>query len=93
MQEIGRKRPLPVAPDETVPTGDSKRIKTVHPAHDIIVPTPLAPKPHRPVVPAILANFDFASLPVSVLADVVIDSLKLVTDEDLNAAIEVRLLL
>jgi len=76
-----RKRVLSLAGEEA---GDAKRLKAGHDSS----PAGGSPRIHRPVDPAILANFDFSSLPNDVLAEIVVESLKLITEEQLDAAIE-----
>jgi hypothetical protein len=78
-----RKRTLPTGEE----TGDNKRLKTGHDPSDATTP---APKQHRPVDPTILANFDFSTLPNDVLAEIVIESLELISEEQLEATIDVR---
>jgi len=82
-----RKRALPVG-EEAVITGDNKRLKTEHDPSDATTSTP---KKHRPVDPAILGNFDFSTLPNDVLAEIVIESLKMISEGELDTAIEVNI--
>jgi hypothetical protein len=82
-----RKRGLPVE-EEEVMAGDNKRLKTEHDPSDATTSTP---KKHRPVDPAILGNFDFSTLPNDVLAEIVIESLKMISEGQLDTAIEVHI--
>ena len=85
MEETRRKRALSVSVDEQVPTGDFKRLKVTH---DTAAP---ALRPFRAVDPAILRNFDLSTVPSRILAQIVIDSLKLIEDEQFEVAVEVCL--
>lgn len=82
MEESRRKRALSVSADEQVPTGDLKRLKV---SHDNATP---ALRPFRAVDPAILRNFDFSTVPSRILAQIVIESLKLIEDEQFDAAVQ-----
>lgn len=86
-EEIRRKRELPL--DGATPMSDAKRIKTSADSG----PSASTPRPHHPVDPAILANFDFSTVPKPVLIDIVVESLKLLSEEQLKGAIEVNHLL
>lgn len=84
VEDNRRKRELSM--DDSVPMGDAKRLKTSNEASE-----PSTSRVHRPVDPAILANFDFATVPRPVLVDIIVESLKLLSEEQLQAAIEVCL--
>lgn len=71
--EASRKRGLPPSTD-TVEQGDAKRAKVEH------TPDTLS---------EFLLNFDFSSLPVNLVADIVIANLQLLTEQTLRSAIEV----
>lgn len=72
--------------DENRIIGGIKQLKAAPEPPDAAASTP---KRHRPVDPAILANFDFSTVPNDILAEIVIESLKLVTDAHLDTAIRV----
>lgn len=78
--EESRKRALPAA-DTTVQV-DAKRVKLEHTPAVVESPDVLA---------AFLANFDFSTLPVGLVADLVVANLQMISEQALHAAIEVRL--
>lgn len=78
-------RKLDTKLQEVLAHGDIKRLK---PGLDSVDATGTTPKKHRPVDPTILANFDFSTLSNDILAEIVVESLKLVTEEHLDAAIQ-----
>jgi hypothetical protein len=83
-EENRRKRALSVADDGSTSSGDAKRLKVSHESTESAVP-----RTHKPVNPSILSNFDFSTLPNHILAEIAIESLRLLNEEQLQAAIEV----
>lgn len=82
VEEKRRKRELSI--DDSIPMGDAKRLKTSNDTSD-------TPRKHRPVDPSILSNFDFSTVPRPVLVEIIVESLKLLSEEQLQDAIEVCL--
>jgi hypothetical protein len=72
--------------DGLIPMGDAKRLKTSNESSEA---SGSSSRAHRPVDPGILANFDFSTVPRPVLVEIIVESLKLLTEEQLQAAIEV----
>jgi hypothetical protein len=70
--------------DGLVPMGDAKRLKMSNESSEAS-----GSRTHRPVDPTILANFDFSTVPRPVLVEIIVESLKLLTEEQLQATIEV----